>query len=42
MDAFHPMQVEITTHRVTGVPDLCLTGDQAVCAQPTARQEPLS
>ena len=23
----------------SGVQDLCLTGDQAVCAQPTARQD---
>jgi hypothetical protein len=32
------MQVEVTTHQVTGVPDLCSTGDQAVCAQPTVPQ----
>ena len=34
-----PMKVEVTTHPVTRVPDLCSTGDQAVCAQPTTPQE---
>ena len=32
------MQVEITTHWVTGDPDICSTWDQAVCAQPTTPQ----
>jgi hypothetical protein len=35
-----PMKVEVTTHPVTRVPDLCSTRDQAVCAQPTAPQIP--
>ena len=36
-NAFHPISVEITTHWVLPrVEDLCSTGDQAVCVQPTA------
>jgi hypothetical protein len=31
----HPMQVEVTTYQIAEVPDLCLTGELAVCAQPT-------
>jgi hypothetical protein len=31
-------QVEITTHWVTKVPELCSTRDKAVCAQPTTPQ----
>jgi hypothetical protein len=38
----HPMQVEVTTHRVTGVPDLCSTGGQAVCAPHTASKKHIS
>jgi hypothetical protein len=38
LNSFHPMQVEIFAHLGSGVPDLCWTGDQAVCAQPTTPQ----
>jgi hypothetical protein len=34
----HPMQVEISASWGSRVQDLCSTGDQAVCVQPTAPQ----